>query len=79
MPGDDKPNEQFNWLFQNTSKYLFLIYCGWSSISSTSIICIRFGLQNTLFSVTGTTFIMIAAGLGGLTMIYYMIKSNPFL
>ena len=75
MPGDDRPNSQFNWLFQNTSKYLFLSIAVGLALAIL-VLFIRFGLQNTLFSVTGTTFIMIASGLIGLTMIYYMLKSN---
>ena len=76
MPGDDRPNSQFNWLFQNTSKYLFLSIAVGLALAIL-VLFIRFGLQNTLFSVTGTTFIMIASGLIGLTMIYYMLKSKP--
>tara|TARA_B100000963_G_scaffold323579_1_gene308506 strand:- start:652 stop:2550 length:1899 start_codon:yes stop_codon:yes gene_type:complete len=76
MPGDNRPNAQFNWLFQNTSKYLFLSIAVGLALAIL-VLFIRFGLQNTLFSVTGTTFIMIASGLIGLTMIYYMLKSNP--
>ena len=71
-----KPNSQFNWLFQNTSKYLFFLL-PLDLALAILVLFIRFGLQNTLFSVTGTTFVMIAAGLIGLTMIYYMLKSNP--
>ena len=76
MPSDNRPNAQFNWLFQNTSKYLFLSIAVGLALAIL-VLFIRFGLQNTLFSVTGTTFIMIASGLIGLTMIYYMLKSNP--
>ena len=76
MPDDTRPNAQFNWLFQNTSKYLFLSIAVGLALAIL-VLFIRFGLQNTLFSVTGTTFVMIAAGLMGLTMVYYMLKSNP--
>ena len=76
MPDNSRPNSQFNWLFQNTSKYLFLSIAVGLALAIL-VLFIRFGLQNTLFSVTGTTFIMIASGLIGLTMIYYMLKSNP--
>lgn len=76
MPNDTQPNAQFNWLFQNTSKYLFLSIAVGLALAIL-VLFIRFGLQNTLFSVTGTTFVMIAAGLMGLTMVYYMLKSNP--
>ena len=75
MPGNDRPNEQFNWLFQNTSKYLFLSIAVGVALAIL-VLFIKFGLQNTLFSVTGTTFIMIASALIGLTIIYYMLKSN---
>ena len=76
MPDATRPNAQFNWLFQNTSKYLFLSIAVGLALAIL-VLFIRFGLQNTLFSVTGTTFVMIAAGLMGLTMVYYMLKSNP--
>ena len=76
MPDNDKPNSQFNWLFQNTSKYLFLSIAVGVALAIL-VLFIKFGLQNTLFSLTGTTFMMIASGLIGLTMVYYMLKSNP--
>lgn len=76
MPTGDRPNQQFNWLFQNTSKYLFLSIAVGLAIALL-VLFAKFGLENSLFSVAGTTFIMIAAALGGLTMIYYMIRGNP--
>ena len=76
MPTADKPNEQFNWLFQNTSKYLFLSIAVGLALALL-VLFAKFGLENSLFSVAGTTFVMIAAALGGLTMIYYMIRGNP--
>ena len=76
MPRGDRPNEQFNWLYQNTSKYLFISIAVGLALALL-VLFIKFGFESTLFSVTGTTFIMITAGLIGLSMIYYMMKSNP--
>lgn len=75
FPDGDGSGEQFNWLYQNTSKYLF-ISIAVGLVLALLVLFIRFGLQNSLFSVTGTTFIMIASGILGLTMMYYMLKSN---
>lgn len=76
MPQGDRPNAQFNWLYQNTSKYLFVSIAVGLALALL-VLFIKFGFENTIFSVTGTTFVMIAAGLMGLTMVYYMLKSNP--
>ena len=76
MPGGDRPNAQFNWLYQSTSKYLFISIAVGLALALL-VLFIKFGFESTLFSVTGTTFIMITAGLIGLSMIYYMMKSNP--
>ena len=76
MPRGDRPNEQFNWLYQSISKYLFISIAVGLALALL-VLFIKFGFENTLFSVTGTTFIMITAGLIGLSMIYYMMKSNP--
>ena len=76
MPDDSRPNAQFNWMFQNTSKYLFLSIAVGLALAIL-VLFIKFGLENTLFSITGTTFMMIASALFGLTIIYYILKSNP--
>ena len=76
MPQGDQPNAQFNWLYQNTSKYLFVSIAVGLALALL-VLFIKFGFESTLFSVTGSTFIMITAGLIGLSMIYYMMKSNP--
>ena len=78
MPQGDKPNAQFNWLFQGISKYLFLSIAVGLSLALI-ILFAKFSLQNTLFSLTGTTFIMIASALAGLFTIYFMIRKNPYL
>ena len=75
FPDGQGSGEQFSWLYQNTSKYLFISIAVGLALALL-VLFIRFGLQNTLFSVTGSTFIMIAAGLVGMTIMYYMLKSN---
>ena len=49
MPRGDKPNAQFNWLFQNTSKYLFLSIAVGLSLALI-ILFIRFGFKILIFS-----------------------------
>ena len=75
MPMGERPNAQFNWLYQNTSKYLFISIAVGLALAFL-VLFAKFGLENSLFSLAGTTFIMIAAALGGLSIIYYMLKSN---
>ena len=70
-------NKRANWLFRNSGTYLFYTIAI-ALIMAILCIFLYFVGKNGIFSVTGTTVLMVLAGIGVMFILYQMISSTTF-